>query len=229
MNMLRIWGGGIYEKDVFYSLCDELGIMVWQDFMFACAIYPHKPFFLKNVDAEARKVIKRLRNHPSIAIWSGENEDHIWFGENKVVRGTRVNHTYYIGKNWQWGQKIYHEVLPEACSELDPSRPYTVGSPVGEGPDGELNANGMKVGDRHAWDVWSEWQDYYEYQKDTGRFQSEFGFQAPPTTRTIRKYAAPEDLHPQSRWMDQHNKMGEGNPRLYKFLSDHFVVPTDPR
>jgi beta-mannosidase len=210
MNMLRIWGGGIYEKDIFYSLCDRLGIMVWQDFMFACALYPHENFFLRNVENEARRAVRRLRNHPCITIWCGENENHVWFGEKPI----------------KWGQKIYNDVLPRICKELDPTLPYTPGSPIGRGPIGGKDANGMREGDRHAWDVWSGWRDYYEYQNDTGRFQSEFGFQAPPTMETIRKYAAPEDLRPQSRWMEHHNKMGEGNPRLYKFLSDHFIVPT---
>jgi len=226
MNMFRIWGGGIYEKDIFYSLCDKLGIMVWHDFMFACAIYPHKPFFLKNVEQEARKAIRRLRNHPCITLWSGENEDHWFFGEHKTKQYAKTSHIYW-SKKWEWGQKIYHEILPQACAKDDPTTPYISGSPVGEGKNGDLNANCMSEGDRHSWDVWSGWRDAIEYQKDTGRFISEFGFQAPPNIATIRKYAIAEDLHPQSKWMEHHNKMGEGNPRLYKFLSDHFVVPTD--
>ena len=226
MNMFRIWGGGIYEKDIFYSLCDKLGIMVWQDFMFACAIYPHKSFFLKNVEQEARKAIRRLRNHPCITLCSGENEDHWFFGEHKTKQYAKTSHIYW-SKKWEWGQKIYHELLPRECAKLDPTTPYIPGSPVGEGKNGELNANCMSEGDRHSWDVWSGWRDAIEYQKDTGRFISEFGFQAPPNLSTIKKYSIPEDWHPQSKWMEQHNKMGEGNPRLYKFLSDHFVVPTD--
>ena len=227
MNMLRIWGGGIYENDVFYSLCDRLGLMVWQDFMFACAMYPHTKFFLKNVDMEARKVVTRLRNRPCVTIWCGENEDHIWYGEHETQVHRRRTHTWWDDPKFVWGQKIYHEILLEICEELDPTRPYTPGSPVGAGPNGELNANSMTEGDRHAWDVWSGWADYHDYRKDTGRFQSEFGFQAPPNLSTIRKYALPEDLHPQSRWMEHHNKQGGGNERLYRYLSEHHVVPTD--
>ena len=140
MNMLRIWGGGIYEHDVFYDLCDRLGLLVWQDFMFACALYPEdEPGFVAEVEAEARYQVRRLRSHPCMALWCGNNE----------------NQWIYDQVYWQRrlaripGSLYYDDILPRVVAELDGRIPYWPGSPYG-GND----HNSMEDGDRHNWDVW---------------------------------------------------------------------------
>jgi beta-mannosidase len=211
MNILRVWGGGVYESEDFYDLCDEKGIMVWQDFMFACAEYPEEDWFLEECRKEAEEVVKRLRNHACLAIWCGNNENDWgfkagWFGKRDVF----------------YGHTIYHKILPEVCDRLDPSTLYWPSSPYG----GE-DPNSQSEGDRHSWDVWSGMKDYSEYLKDNGRFVSEFGFQSLPSMDTIAKFTAPEDRYPQSRVMEHHNKQVNGPERLVWFLSHHFKVPSD--
>jgi len=211
MNMLRIWGGGVYESEDFYDLCDEKGIMVWQDFMFACAEYPEEDWFLEECRKEAEEVVRRLRNHACLAIWCGNNENEWgfkagWFGKRDVF----------------YGHTMYHKILPEVCDRLDPSTFYWPSSPYG-GDD----PNSQSEGDRHSWDVWSGMKDYSEYLKDKGRFVSEFGFQSLPSMDTIEKFTAPEDRHPQSKVMEHHNKQVNGPERLVWFLSHHFKVPSD--
>ncbi|MCS7222942.1 MAG: glycoside hydrolase family 2 protein [Armatimonadetes bacterium] len=209
MNMLRVWGGGIYEDESFYSQCDQLGIMVWQDFMFACAEYPEDDDFLSEVRAEAEEVVLRLRHHPSIVLWCGNNENDWGF------------HAGWFGKKERFlGEKIYAAVLPEVCCRLDPTRPYWQSSPFG-GTD----PNSMSEGDRHSWDVWSGWRSPEGYLTDTGRFVSEFGFQAPPNLPTIESFTLPEDRYPNSRVMEHHNKQGEGTERLYRFVAAYHRVP----
>jgi beta-mannosidase len=209
MNMIRIWGGGIYEHDVFYDLCDELGILVWQDFMFACAIYPdHDPVFIEEVDREARYQIRRLRYHPCMALWCGNNENQwIHDKEHWDVPGTPVP-----------GALLYDRVLPEAVSDLDGQTPYWPGSPYG-GND----HNSMEDGDRHNWHVWHGDQPrrfgekpqmdrspsgvaYWHYGTDNGRFISEFGMHASPVLETLRRCIPQDQLYHHSDAMDHHNK-----------------------
>lgn len=212
INMIRVWGGGIYEKDIFYDLCDELGIMIWQDFMFACAEYPENDEFLEKVKKEAEIIVKNLRNHPSIVLWCGNNENDWgyyakWWGERERF----------------WGESIYHRILPDVCARLDMTRPYWPSSPFG-GKD----PNSEKEGDRHSWNVWSGWMDYRGYLKDNGKFISEFGFQAPPHKDTIMKFiTTPKEYHPQSREIEFHNKQIEGTERLIRFLAEHFKITSD--
>lgn len=212
MNMLRIWGGGIYEHPAFYEACDRMGIMVWQDFMYACAQYPDQfDWFQRLAETEAEHVVKSLRIHPSIVLWCGNNENnwgfHSWWG-NGVPK--------YLGNY------IYQEILPRVCAENDPSRPYWVSSPYG----GE-DPNSMAEGDRHCWTVWSGWADYNEYLNDTGRFISEFGFQAMPCLKTIYSFTQPEDRHPLSPVMLSHNKMVDGTERLVRFMIAKAGFPKD--
>ncbi len=144
MNMLRVWGGGIYESDDFYELCDEMGIMVWQDFMFACSMYPGDREFLENVRQEAVDNVKRLRNHPSIVIWCGNNEvETAW-----AHWGWKQN---LPAKLWDDYKAIFHDVLPSVCTEFDPSRPYWPSSPSSNLED---DADSQKIGDVHYWGVW---------------------------------------------------------------------------
>ena len=212
MNMLRIWGGGIYEAPAFYQACDEMGIMVWQDFMYACAQYPDEfDWFQDLARAEARAVVTALRNHPSIVLWCGNNENTWGFAE-----------WCDNGEPKYLGNTIYREILPDVCGELDPSRPYWVSSPYGR-----TTPNSMGNGDRHSWTVWSRWEDYAGYLSDTGRFLSEFGFQAMPAWRTVLYYTAPEDRSILSPVMVGHNKMVNGMERLVRFLVGRLGFPKD--
>ena len=208
MNMLRVWGGGIYEDDVFYEICDELGIMIWQDFMYACAEYPEEEWFLKEAEREAEEVVRRLRKHPCIVLWCGNNENQ-W-----------IHRIAWRDRERLLGLPIYNEILPKVCGRLDPTRPYWPSSPYG-GDD----PNSPSEGDRHNWEVWSRWMDYSAYLKDKGRFISEFGWQAPPTLELLKEYIEPGDLYPYSKTMEAHNKQKEGQERLYRFLAAHYPVP----
>ncbi len=209
MNMIRIWGGGIYEQEIFYDLCDELGLLVWQDFMFACGGYPEHEDFQKNVATEIEHVVKRLRNHACIAIWCGNNENQwIWF------RST--------GNSYQDmpGLTLFHELIPGILKKLDPTRPYWPSSPFG-GAD----PNAENQGNRHQWEVWSNWMDFTNIGQDHGRFITEFGFQAPANLATFEAITLPEDRHPQSEIMEFHNKQVEGQERLFRFLAGHVKMP----
>ncbi len=208
MNMLRIWGGGAYEDEVFYELCDEKGLLIWQDFMFACAEYPEEEWFFELVGKEAEKVVKRLRNHVCLAIWCGNNENHITF-----------KWLWSRTKNKFYGETIYHKILPEVCAKLDPATFYWPGSPYG-GDD----PNSQSEGDRHNWEVWSMLRDYTEYLNDKGRFISEFGFQSAPSMETVKKFTLPEDRNPQSKVIEFHNKQPFGQERLWFFILVHFKL-----
>ncbi len=212
MNMLRVWGGGVYEDEIFYDVCNELGIMVWQDFMYACAEYPEEKWFLKEAGREAKEVLKRLRRHPCIVLWCGNNENQ-WLGP--IYTGRRGGGTLS-------GLKIYDKLLPNLCSNLDPTTPYWPSSPYG----GE-DPNSASEGDRHNWDVWSEWRDYPDYLMDKGRFISEFGWQSPPTVEHMKEYLSAECLHPQSRAVEAHEKQVGGLERLYTYLAAHYPVKED--
>jgi beta-mannosidase len=214
MNMLRIWGGGIYEDPAFYRACDRRGIMVWQDFMYACAQYPDElDWFQKLAEEEAELVVRRLRNHPCLVLWCGNNENNWGFDE-----------WWHNGEPKYLGNYIYREILPRICADLDPSRPYWVSSPWGW-----TKPNSMSDGDRHSWLVWSSWQDYQHYAADTGRFISEFGFQAMPTWKTVLSFTAPEDRSILSPVILGHQKMVEGTERLVRFLVGRIGFPKDFR
>ncbi|MDZ7262426.1 MAG: glycoside hydrolase family 2 protein, partial [candidate division KSB1 bacterium] len=210
INMLRVWGGGIYEEDIFYRTCDELGLMVWQDFMFACALYPEHKEFLDSVRREAEGVVRRLRNHPCLILWCGNNE----------IDGHYIH--FFKGKaNRFMGEVIFHHILPEICGRLDATRPYWPSSPYG-GDD----PNSEAVGDRHHWEVWSNWQPIKTYVSDQSRFVSEFGFQGAACLPTWDKCTLPEDRWPQSPVMEHHEKHPDGIARLYRYLAAHYKIPT---
>ncbi len=178
MNMMRVWGGGIYEQEIFYNLCDRLGLLVWQDFMFACGEYPQTPWFLNLVKDEATKAVTRLRNHPSLAVWCGNNEcEWLFCTENPDKTADDMT-----------GAVIFNKVLPAIVKKSDNSRPYWRSSPFGAGfPNDETN------GTHHQWNVWSFWKDYKEYENVNARFVSEFGFQAPANIRTWEEATLPGD------------------------------------
>jgi len=207
MNMLRVWGGGIYESPEFYRACDRHGIMVWQDFPFACAMYPEDNWFLKSVEHEARLAVKALRNFPSIVLWCGNNENH-WAARS-----------WWPGDSFG-GRTIYNKILPSVVRRYDPSRPYWPGSPFG-GKD----PNSESQGDRHSWAVSSEWKDYSLYLQDKGRFISEFGFQAAPPMETVAHFGPLAKLHPQHPLFEFHNKQLRGPERVACFLAGTLPVP----
>ena len=209
MNMLRVWGGGIYEHDVFYELCNRLGILIWQDFMFACAMYPEdNSSFVGEVEAEARYQVRRLRNHPCMALWCGNNENQ-WIHDR----------TYWDRPDYAVpGSLYYDKILPQIIRELDGNTPYWPGSPYG-GND----YNSMEDGDLHNWHVWHgnlprrfgekplvdqspAGVSYLHYAGDMGRFISEFGMHASPVLETLRRNIPADQLYFHSPSMDHHNK-----------------------
>lgn len=210
MNMLRVWGGGIYEAPAFYRACDELGIMVWQDFMFACAEYPEDRPLLNSIQREARETVRRLRNHPSVVLWCGNNENHWGYD------------AWWPPRPKRYGEVIYDKILPAACKALDPTRPFWPGSPYG-GP----MANDPDHGDQHEWNVWIFWQNPEKYRQSKARFVSEFGFQSVPEPATVNQFTAPEDRRLFSRVIDHHNKCEDGHARNMKFLAHLYGVPQD--
>ena len=211
MNILRVWGGGVYEDDIFYDKCDEMGLMVWQDFMFACASYPQHKEFIENISEEIRQNIYRLKNHPSIVIWCGNNENEwIW------------NRTFNKPISEMSGYKIYNEVIPGILKEADSGRPYWQSTPFSEDDD----PNSQSSGNRHQWDLWSNWIDYNQVDKDESLFVTEFGFQAPANQETFDNVLPKNARFNNSKIFEFHNKQVEGPERLIKFLYTHLPVYT---
>ncbi len=222
-NMLRVWGGGIYENDIFYDLCDENGILIWQDFMFACAMFPNNPEFLDNIKHEAIDNVKRLRNHPSIALWCGNNEIltawNTW-GWKKVAadQGDDVP-----DKVWQAYVDIFHKTLPDVVNEYDPSRSYWGSSPSsGIGVQADL-----VNGDEHYWGVWWGKEPFKNYATHIPRFMSEYGFQSFPEIATVRKYATPEDYDILSEVMNSHQRSSIGNETIEYYMLQEYKHPKD--
>jgi beta-mannosidase len=217
MNMLRVWGGGIYESDDFYDLCDELGILIWQDFMFACSMYPGDREFLDNVRKEAIDNVKRLRNHPSIAIWVGNNEIETawlhWGWEEHLPP-----------KLWDDYKKIFHGVLPEVCSAYDASRPYWPSSPSSNLED---DPDSQRIGDTHYWGVWHGALPFAAYEKQFPRFMSEYGFQSFPQLETVNSYTLPEERKIDSAVMLVHQKHPRGNQLIREYLLREYPPPKD--
>lgn len=212
MNIVRVWGGGIYENDEFYSLCDELGLLVWQDFMFACGAYPEKDDFIANVIKEVTQNVLRLQHHACLALWCGNNENEWnWFQEQ--------NSSY---KNMP-GYKIFHSIIPKLLKKIDPERPYWPSSPFGNDND----PNSFNSGNTHQWDIWSRWIDYNNVKNDKSLFVSEFGFQGPANKDTVEKYLPQKNRNISDKVFEHHNKQIEGPERIIKFLSSHLPISTE--
>ena len=212
-NLLRVCGGGIYESDDFYDLCDELGLLVWQDFLFACAAYPQEEPLAGEVRAEAAEAIARLSPHPSLALWCGGNEclwGHADWGWEAPLAGLT------------WGLGYYTQTLPGLVAELDPGRPYIPGSPFS--PVAGMHPNDPSHGPMHIWDVWNE-RDYTGYLSYTPRFVAEFGFQGPPSWATLTRAVHDEPLAPDSPGMLAHQKADDGNGKLARGLRGHLPDP----
>ncbi|MGW0562289.1 glycoside hydrolase family 2 protein [Streptomyces sp. NPDC003016] len=213
VDLVRIWGGGIYEDDAFYDVCDELGLMVWQDFLFACAAYPEEQPLRGEVEAEARDNVVRLMPHPSLVLWNGNNEN-LW--------GFRDWEWEPALAGDSWGEGYYLGLLPRIVAELDPTRPYTAGSPWSGSWD--HHPNDTRHGTHHSWEVWNR-QDYAEYRASVPRFVAEFGWQAPPAMATLRRALPGEDLAPDSPGMLHHQKAEDGNGKLDRGVARHFALP----
>lgn len=232
MNMLRVWGGGIYESDVFYDLCDEHGILVWQDFMFACSMYPGDERFLQSVKQEAADQIRRLRHHPSLVLWCGNNEiDSAW------------SH-YAEGRGWGWKQSfsheqreqlwadyeaVFHQILPGQVQEFMPEIPYWPSSPLVNltGDERQHTRNDSTEGDIHYWGVWHNSEPFENYSKYVGRFMSEYGFQSFPEYRTVRTYAEEQELALESEVMLAHQKNAKGNQLIKTYMDRYMQEPRD--
>jgi len=221
MNMLRIWGGGIYEHEAFYEACDELGILVWQDFMFACGIYPANAGFQASVRAEAEAAVKRLRHHACMALWCGNNEDYM-IAESQGLAGPGIPTERFEAR------VIYEKLLPEVCAALDPDRAYWPGSPFTPGSD--VKSSDVTVGDRHSWEVWHQQMlPYQNYGEVQARFVSEFGMQSNPSLALFESVLPEAERFPESRTVQWHNKAGsaagpDGHRRLAVYLADNLRV-----
>lgn len=226
MNLLRVWGGGIYETEDFYSACDERGILVWQDFLLACAAYPEESPLWEEIEAEARENVVRLAPHPSLVIWNGGNEN-VWGHEDWGWKEELAGRS--------WGGRYAHELLGGIVAELDPTRPYCDNSPYSPGRKPEdIHPNDPDHGTHHQWEVWNR-IDYSQYRSEVPRFCSEFGFQGPPTWRTLSDFVHANDGGPLADAVSPkedpvflvHQKADDGNGKLDRGLAPHVGIPAD--
>ncbi|HVX46396.1 MAG TPA: hypothetical protein VHC49_21060 [Mycobacteriales bacterium] len=213
IDLLRIWGGGLYESDDFYALCDELGILVWQDFLFACAAYPEESPLREEIEAEARENVQRLMPHPSLILWNGNNEN-IWGHEDWGWKEQLGEST--------WGAGYYLDLLPRVVAEVDPTRPYWPGSPYSGTM--QLHPNDDTHGCMHVWDVWNR-EDYAVYRNYRPRFVAEFGWQGPPAWSTLERAISDRPLRLESAVLADHQKATDGDRKLRDGLAGHFPEP----
>jgi beta-mannosidase len=226
VNLLRVWGGGIYETDDFYTACDERGLLVWQDFLLACAAYPEEEPLWHEIHAEARENVVRLMPHASLIHWNGGNEN-LWgyqdWGWPEQLQGRT------------WGERYAREVFPAILAELDPTRTYSENSPCSPGPaDPVVHPNDPDIGSHHQWEVWNQ-IDYTAYRNEIPRFCSEFGFQGPPTWRTLQDWVhnaagGPLEDSPSPKedaTFSIHQKAADGNAKVDRGLAPHLGVPAD--
>ncbi len=221
MNMIRHWGGGYYESDEFYSICDELGIMVWQDFMFGNDWQPGTYAFKQNIEAEADDQVRRLRNHPSIVIWCGNNETESafdWAGRPEYPPDVRL-------QMWQDYLTEFSGILPRVVARLDSETPYWPSSPSA---DYEAVSPAYHTGDNHIWDVWHGRVPFSTYETHHSRFVTEYGFQSFPEMRTVESFTLPEDRTSIfTPVMLAHQKNKEGNSIIHDYLLRDYSEPKD--
>ena len=215
MNMLRVWGGGIYEMEDFYDLCDEKGLLVWQDFMFACAIYPGRPEFLALVKAEAEHQVKRLANRACLALWCGNNE--IEQIPREILKTKERKEAY---------EKIFYGILPEAVARYDGEISYWPSSP--HNPEGyERGPNNERAGDCHFWDVWHARHPVKSYEKKGFRFCSEFGMQSFSSPEIAATFCPPEEWNGFGDAMENHQKNRAGNLIIKEYISGRYRSAVD--
>ncbi|MFV7234779.1 beta-mannosidase [Flavobacterium sp. ZB4R12] len=221
MNMLRVWGGGIYEDDYFYDLCDKYGINVWQDFMFAGTMVPGDKAFFDNVKEEVQYQVKRLRHHPSIILWCGNNESDEAFknwGWQKSMNMSKQDST----RLWKDYVRLFQDSIPKWVKEVDDKRPYISSSPLfGWGKEKSITE-----GDSHYWGTWWGLEDIEVVKNKTGRFVSEYGMQAMPNYSSIEKFTSPEDRYLFSDVLKAHQKAGKGFTKLNSYLNRYFIDST---
>lgn len=212
-NLIRVWGGGYYGSEELYDECDRLGILVWQDFMFACQAYPFfDGEFARNVEREISFQVARLSHRPSLAVWCGNNEVESmainWFWKRRYVR---------------WTEKFFYGILPKIIRKTDENTPYIPGSPCGEGYNRGIASD--NVGDTHIWAVWQGLQPLNYYRKRMTRFCSEFGFESLPERRTLRSFAEESDFSLDSEVFAAHQKSRGGNGKLVYYIASRFRLP----
>jgi len=217
MTMIRVWGGGIYEEDSFYDLCDELGLLVWQDFLFACGLYPGHDELAKSVEAEATAAVRRLRHHPCLVLWAGNNEDYSIAASARAYHGPDEPIPAYglssLKKPIFDGRRLYEKVLARVSQQHDPTRPYWPGSPYSRNA---VDPNSPLEGDRHIWEIWHfPMLDYQDYGRVAGRFASEFGMQAVPDLPTLRRALAGASIDENALSLLNKGQDGPGRIRHY--------------
>lgn len=218
MNMIRVWGGGFYEEEQFYDLCDELGLLVWQDFMFACSIYPTDAAFVENVHQEVVAAVRRLRHRACLALWCGNNEmEQGWVDWGWSKRApAKSRHAY---------DRMFHKLIPHWVELEDPDTDYWPSSASSARPFKAPNSEDR--GDGHYWGVWHGREPFTAFRKHGFRFQTEFGFQSLPPFETVKTYAAPEDWNMTSRIMEHHQRSGAGNGLIIHYLTQQYRMPKD--
>ncbi|MCL2827305.1 MAG: glycoside hydrolase family 2 protein [Oscillospiraceae bacterium] len=215
-NAVRVWGGGHYPDNRFFDLCDELGLVVWQDFMFACAIYELTPEFEANIRAEIADNVKRLRHHASLGLWCGNNELE-WAHLEKWYQATPKQGADYI--------RMFEYIIPQVVREHDPQTFYWPASPSSGG--GFDDPNDTDRGNAHYWKVWHGGKPFSEYRKHHFRYASEFGFQSFPCLKTVESFTLPEDRNIFSRVMEMHQRNAGANGKIMGYLAGTFRYPTD--
>ena len=216
MNCVRVWGGGYYPEDAFYDICDELGLLVWQDFMFACAVYNLTDEFEANITAEFVDNVRRLRHHPSLALWCGNNEMEQFVAQGEWVSSKRQAADYI---------KMYEYVIPKVLKTEDPQAFYWPASPSSGGSFDE--PQDPNRGDVHYWDVWHGLKPFTDYRNYLFRYVSEFGFQSFPCMETIESFTLPEDRNLFSYVMEKHQRNASANGRIVFYLSQMYLYPRE--
>lgn len=230
MNMVRIWGGGIYERELMYNLCDRHGILIWQDFMFACSMYPGDEEFFENVRKEIEYNIRRLRNHPSISLWCGNNEIDSMWKEYAPNQGRGWKESYSSedrAEIWNNYDKLFHQLIPKTLNSMLPANNYWPSSPMAELTNDGRQHSSFKQhrGDIHYWNVWHSHAPIEDYNNYVGRFMSEYGFQSFPENSTYKKIAPNEELSIDSESVSHHQKNKSGNDLILHYLESYYNKP----
>ncbi|WP_036645724.1 beta-mannosidase [Paenibacillus sp. oral taxon 786] len=215
-NSIRVWGGGYYPEDYFYDLCDEYGLLVWQDHLFACAVYDFTEDFRVNVIEEVTQNMKRIRHHASLGLWCGNNEIEWAWVDWDIGQSPKLKSDYI---------KQFEYVLPEIAKKVDPQTFYWLASPSSFG--GFDQPNSQDYGDMHDWSIWHGRKPFTDFRSRFPRFMSEFGLQAFPSYKTVKTFTLPEDRNVFSAVMENHQKHEDGLSPMLHYLAQYFKMPKD--